>query len=480
MLQTRFDADSIPDAKRFRDHVFFTPYEKIGPKLTVKYQAGLSPIEQRPGVYGLSDFGFRREDIEGMRSSSNIIKLEQDETRNAVMVRPLAKGSASVRVFFKGGSTLDFDVEVTEEEIFRRPEPLTPADIAATALEGRIQLTFSTNPDTSPVDTYTIYRSTEREEYGTVIGKIDTMKSEETLEQEIDPFGDEQPQAVINKYIFDDIDVTPGTTYFYRIQATGRVASGSGEITEHSSNLGDQAPAEVTASSTFEIAVVGGAAGMATIEVTRWHNFVPEFRTVTVWPGESIGQSEFDTGFVLVSVEDIMVEQTVTRRIARPQAGGKVTFEDVEIVVLRPGTRAVLANGANEVKELGRRARNSDRIRAQIKGILDGVSNVTAMEFPKSDPPEPIGDSRARPEIEIRNKDSQNLLFVILGRNSFTRLIVPAYQKRLISVDRGNDYELTAIYDTAEQIKIFRRKDVQLRFNEKHTFEFQRKPADGK
>jgi len=479
-LQERFDANSIPAAKRFRDHVFFTPYEKIGPKLPVKYHAGLDISQQNPGVYGLADFGFRCGDIEGMKSSSNIIKLEQDEARNAIMVRPLGKGTSSVRVFFKGGSTLDFDVEVTEKEIFRRPEPQTPVDIAATATEGRIQVTFKTNPETSPVETYSIYRSTVREEYGSVAGKIETMNREETPEQAIDPFSDEPPAAVVHRYIFDDIDVTPGTTYYYRVQATGKVMLEDGSIIERNSNLGDRVPVEVAAGPPFEIAVVGGVAGMASIEVTRWNNFVPEFRNFTIRPGEPIGQSEFDTGFVLVSVEDTMVEQKQTRRIPVREPDGQVVFKEMEITILTPGTRAILANKANEVRELGRQPRNSDRIKDDIKRILSDYANFSAVNFPKFDPPEPAGDSRANPQIEIINNDAVDLLFIVLGRYSFARVLVPAYQTRLISFDRGSGYELTAIYDNVKEVNIFKLKDMQLKFNEKYTFEFQRMPAAGK
>jgi len=500
-LSARFDPETIDEPNPFRLFVFFSPDEIIGDPVVVQYLKGSTLAEREPAYCHITaQYKERHPELEEVDyakakvivippKDKNIAKLALDVEHKALVIEPRKPGVATVRVEFAEGPTFEFQLTVEETVAPKVAMPEPPQNLRATAHKGYITLTWETNPDSCPAASYKIYRADGPYEPDKQVDeiKVEGLESSQTDKAKDKEKEDEEtPELVLQKYGWDDFDVTPGTTYYYSIQTTGMVKEPDAEKAVEKVSASGSARVRVTALSPITVTLLRGMRGMAIFEVELQEGFVPQFRSCSARPGEKIGEGRFASGHMLVDAEELPREYEEERRVPVVKEDGSISLERKWVRFIRDELRAIVVNSNNEAvvkwKDRGRR----QRLQKRVRDLFTTLPSLADKRLPKSK--EEPGDSKT-PKITITNRSGREVLTIVArGKRQQVILEVPPNWSRTIGLTAG-EYELIGGYlvkkadesdpekiDPAKS-KVFKAKTVRFERNKHYRFEIDR-PKD--
>jgi|GEM_PF-3338312 len=497
-LSARFDPETIDEPIPFRLFVFFSPDEIIGDSMVVEYLKGSEKELDRYYItrrYGAKHPELKEVDYVKAKvmiiGPKNMATLSLDVEQKALIVDPRKAGTATVRVEFAEGPTFEFQLTITETVALDVAMPEPPLNLKATAHRGYVALTWETNPESCPGVSYNIHRADGPHADDKKVGEIKVDGRETAAVVKADgkkKEGQEEPELVLQKYGWDDFDVTPGTTYYYSIQTTGMVKEPDQQdaVLKPSGMSSDRAQA--TALSPFTVRLVMGTrGGTATFEVESQKRFVPHFRRFLAKPGQKIGNKEFGSGCMFVDIEQL-TRECEEERYVPVMVDGKIVLQRKIVRYIKEELRAIIVNGNNEAvvkwKGRGRKAALQKRIRKLFKDMAE----LAGERLPKSK--ENKGTERT-PQVTIANLSGRSTL-TVAARGDRDRVIlileVPPNWSRTVEFPAG-EYQLAAGYLVMgmdendlqridpEKSKVFEAKKAKFKQYKQYRFEINR-PKD--
>jgi hypothetical protein len=480
LLSKRYSADAIPSGTLFRESVFYNPDEILGKPETVEYEPR-RPLGDRPPVFVMikstyaGDFPIL-ETVNYATAKATIVKgkpianLTMDGGMKALGIVALMKGEATVRVEFPGGTSFTFLLKTLPRPPQLVPHPEQPLAVTATARRGYVTLTWETNPLSCPAASYEISRSDSRDKAGEFIFKLE-VNGRETPEKKIDDPDPKPPKAVPQQYEWDDMDVAPGTKYYYTVTTTGIVKDDLENKEVEKTSL-PSAQVQVEPLDKMGLILTSGMprVGMANIEVVMSHGYVVRGHTVRgISRGERVRYGKIDTGYTLIDVE------ALPRQVTRPKhviVGGEVgDIQQVPVIQLH-NERAILVDANNRPIAIWRQLSEITMIHREIARMLRRHKKEETEALPKIKQNKMEAED---PRLVITNQSDTRLTFIARGKD-LLKQDVPPFSTRQIDLLPG-DYEMLGVYggQEGEDDEAFHKDKVKLTKKTGYTIEFKKK-----
>jgi len=489
-LQGRFERLDVPP-HRFRDFVFYTPGERVLPKLSVQLVAGKTtqPVtEFDPITPAKLPAGVTLEMMSLTVSDKAVAEVKADNEKGVLLITPKSLGICVVRLVGVEGSRIELSLEITPIEIMVPNNPELPENFAAVPNRGYNTISWKTNPKSIPAETYTICRSTVKGEDPEVLTEIKVEDRElpskaaidaimaKAAAQGLDP--ERLCTPTIIEYSWDDLDVKPGVEYFYYIKTACVIRDKDRKESLEETRL--SAPVSAKASSPFVVSLAGGFGDTARIEVERWFGYVPRYKTFMVHCGELIGDKEYATGLMLVAFDEVASDPI--RSVPFKDKDGRVVIDNVPVLAMLQ--RAVVVDEKSNAQELlqdrGNKMAYDRNVSLFFKTCEKDPAPLQSPRFlPVKDGGAPIKGSSV---VTVVNESSNRLTVGMRAAREKLLLDVPAFSRRKISVDPGQ-YELGAMYapDNPDDspIVVYEPAKHDLKDNQVYQITFELKKAAG-
>jgi len=398
-----------------------------------------------------------------------IANLTMDGGMKALGIVALMKGEATVRVEFPGGTSFTFLLKTLPRPPQLVPHPEQPLAVTATARRGYVTLTWKTNPKSCPAISYEIIRSDSRDKAGKLVFELE-VNGRETPEKKTDDLNPKPPNAVPQQYEWDDMDVAPGTKYYYTVKTTGIVKDDLENKEVEKTSLAS-AQVQVEPLDKMALILTSGMArmGMANIEVVRWYGYVARGHTLRGIRGEKVRDRKIDTGYTLVDVEDLPRQVTRDKHVIVGDQVGDV--QQVRIILLNEA-RAILVNANNRPIAIWKQRSEIREIQREIDRMLRRHKKEETEALPKIKQNKMEAED---PRLVITNQSDTRLTFIARGKD-LLKQDVPPFSTRQIDLLPG-DYEMLGVYggQEGEDDEAFHKDKVKLTKKTGYTIEFKKR-----